>query len=110
MPFSFGSLFPCLPSFQSQFIVFYSTLMGVFWRLLGSSSLECLKTLIVHHQVVLPISDGGVGLISSKVIIPTTYIENWALVAPIITSKFLLDFCSFLLKVKGVSNLGPPTF
>lgn len=106
----FRSLFPCLPSFQSQFVVFYLTLMGVFWKLLGPSSLECFKTPLICHQVVLPISNGGIGLISSKVIIPTTYMGSWALIAPIVTSKFLLDFRLFLLKVKGVSNLGPPTF
>jgi hypothetical protein len=104
--FFFGLLFPCFPSFQSQLVIFYSTLMGVFWRLLHPNSLECHKTPIIYHWVVLSISNGGIRLISSKIITPTTYMGSWVLATPIITSKFLLDFCMFLLKAKGVSNLG----
>jgi hypothetical protein len=52
----------------------------------------------------------GVGLISLYVIVPTTYLVSWALVAFVITSKLLLNFCSFLLKVIGVSSLGPFPF
>ncbi len=84
--------------------------MGVFERLLGPGSLECFEAPLVCQHVALPISNGGVVLISLKVIAPITYLRSWALVAPIICSKFLLDFCLFLLKVIGVSNLGPFSF
>ncbi len=51
--------------------------------------------------MALPIFIGGVGLISMKVIVPTAYIGNQALVALVIVSKFLLDFHPFLLEVIG---------
>lgn len=120
---SFGIFFQCftrclffwfvvsLPSkFSKSIRCFLLDPNGSFLETFGSELWECLKTPLICHHVVLPISNGGVGLISSKVITPTTYMGSWALIAPIITSKFLLDFCSFLLKMKGVSNLGPPTF
>jgi hypothetical protein len=84
--------------------------MGVFERLVGPCSLDCFEAPIVCQHVALPISSGSITLISSKVIDPTTYLRSWALVTPIIASKFLLDFCLFLLKVIGVSNLRPLLF
>jgi hypothetical protein len=57
--------------------------------------------------VVLPISSGGVWLISSKVITLTAYLGNWAIIALVITYKFLLDFHPFLLEAIGVSNSRP---
>ncbi len=60
--------------------------------------------------MTFPISSGGVRLISSKVIVLVTYLESWALVALVITSKFLLDFCLFLLEAIGVNSLGPLLF
>jgi len=41
--------------------------------------------------VVFPISNGGVGLISLKVIAPIAYLMSWILVALVIASKFLLE-------------------
>jgi len=84
--------------------------MGIFEKLVGPGSLDYFKAPLVCQQVALPISSGGVALISSKVIDPTAYLRSWALVTPIIASKFLLDFCLFLLKVIGVSNLRPLLF
>jgi hypothetical protein len=52
--------------------------MGIFKRLLGPSSLECPEAPIVRRQMVLPIFNGGVGLISLEVIAPTIYMGNWA--------------------------------
>jgi hypothetical protein len=64
--------------------------MGIFDIFLGSNSLECPKAPLVHWQMVLlPIFSGGVGLISLKVIAPIACLKSWALVAPIIVSKFL---------------------
>jgi hypothetical protein len=69
-----------LPSFWNQ-LVFNSTLMGDFGRLLGSSSLQCPKALLVHWHVVFPIFSGGMGLISLEVIALTSYMGSWALVS-----------------------------
>ncbi len=71
---------------------------GNFWEAFrsGSGSLKCPKAFLVRQQVAFPISNGAVGLISTKVIAPTTYLRKWALMAPIITSRFSLDshiFC-----------------
>jgi len=84
--------------------------MGVFKRLLGSHSLEWPKALLVCQKVVLLIFNEGVKLISLEVIAPFAYLESWALVAPVITSKFLLDFCLFLLETIGVSSSRPLPF
>ncbi len=81
--------------------------MRVFERLVGLGSLECLKAFLIHWQVAFPISSGGVGLISLKVIVLVTYLGCWALFVPFISSMFFLDFCPFLLEVIGASSLGP---
>jgi hypothetical protein len=47
--------------FQDFEIKNYSTLMGIYERLLGPSSLECFKAPLIHWQVGLPISSGGYG-------------------------------------------------
>jgi hypothetical protein len=52
----------------------------------------------------------GALLISSEVITLTTYLGNWALIAHVITSKFLLDSYMFLLKAMGASSLEPLPF
>jgi hypothetical protein len=57
--------------------------------------------------VVLPISSGGVWSISLEVITLIAYLGNWAIIALVITSKFLLDFHQFLLEAIGVSNSRP---
>jgi len=56
--------------------------------------------------VALPISSGGLGLISLQVIALVAYMGSWGLVALIIASKFLFYFRLFLLEVIGASNLG----
>jgi len=81
--------------------------MGIFEKLLGLSSLKCFEALLVHQHVAFPISNVGIGLIFLEVIAFVAYWGSWALVVPVITSMFLLDFCPFLLEVIGVSNLGP---
>jgi hypothetical protein len=59
---------------------------------------------------VFPIFSGGVGLIFLEVIILATYLKSWALVAPIIASRFLLDSQPLLLKAIGASNSRPFPF
>ncbi len=46
------------------------------------------------------------GLISYEVITPIAYFGNWALIALIVMSKFLIDSCMYLLDVIKVNNLG----
>jgi hypothetical protein len=48
--------------------------MGGFEKNLGLSSLECTKAILILQQMVLPIFNGGVRLISSEVIVLTTYL------------------------------------
>jgi hypothetical protein len=69
-----------LPSFWNQ-LVFNSTLMKDFGRLLGSSSLECPEAFLVYQQVVFPIFSGGIKLISLEVIALIAYMGSWALVS-----------------------------
>jgi hypothetical protein len=76
-----------------------SIVMGVFKRFLGLDSLKCPNPLFVHQHVALPISSGGTRLISFKVIALVACLESWALVAFVITFRFLLNFCPFLLEV-----------
>jgi hypothetical protein len=84
--------------------------MGVFKRLLGLNSLECPEAPIVRRQVALSISNGGIGLISLKVITRSTYIGSQALVTPIMASMILLDFFPFLLEAIGANSLKPLPF
>ncbi len=58
----------------------------------------------MHWQVFLPISFGNVGLISSEIIMLTTYLGSWALIALIITLRFLVNFRLFLLEAIRVGN------
>jgi hypothetical protein len=69
-----------LPSFQNQ-LVFNSTLMKDFGKLLGSTSLKCLEAFPVHRQVVFPIFSWGIKLISLEVIASIAYIWSWALMS-----------------------------
>jgi len=45
-----------------------------------------------------PITFGGVKLISTSTITPTTYLKSWALVVSIIIARFMIDQCPFLLE------------
>jgi hypothetical protein len=108
--FFFASLVPPLLGFWSHLIVFYFTLMGIFEKLLGVSPFECFKAFLVCRHVAFPISNGGIGLISSYVIALATYLRNWALVAHVIASRFLLDSCPFLLGAISASNSGSLPF
>jgi hypothetical protein len=52
----------------------------------------------------------GIGLISTKFIASESYLGGWALIAPIITVRFLSNHLAFLLKVIGASSFGPLPF
>ncbi len=77
-----------------------------FERLLGLDFLKCLKAPLVCPQVSLPISNDGIGLISTKTIAPIAYLGSWTLVVLVIASRFLLDLRPFLLEAIGVSSSG----
>jgi len=77
--------------------------MGVFERLLGPRSLECPKALLVCWWVAFPIFSWGVRLIFSKVIALVAYLWHWALVAPVIASRFFVGAI-------GASNSRPLPF
>jgi len=72
--------------------------------------LECPKAPLIHQQVVFPISNGRVRLIFLEVIVLAIYLEGWALVAPIIAFRFLLDSHPLLLKAIGASKSRPLPF
>ncbi len=63
--------------------------------------------------MALPISSDDIMFISLEVITPIAYLGSWALIALVIASRFLLDFCLFLLdllELIGANNLGPLLF
>jgi hypothetical protein len=64
------------PPFRNQLVIFYSTLMGIFLKLLGLGSLKSPKAPFVHRQMALTIFNGGIRLISSNVIALATYLES----------------------------------
>jgi hypothetical protein len=65
---------------------------------LGPRSFDSPERPLVGKQASLPITFGGVGLISTSTITITTYLGSWALVASVIFSKFMVDQCPFLLE------------
>jgi hypothetical protein len=69
-------------------------------------SLEHLEALLILGKWLFHF-DGGIRLTSLEVIALVTYLKSWALVEFVITSRFLLDFHSFLLEVIGANRLGP---
>jgi len=73
-------------------------------------SWDCPHVLLVHQQASLPIFQGGINFIFTKFIALVAYLGNWALVAPIIITRFLVDHCPFLLKAIGANNFGPFPF
>jgi hypothetical protein len=70
----------------------------MFGCLLVSGSFDNPKGTLDHKQTSLPITFGGVGLILTFTIAPTTYLGNWALVALIIVVRFMVDQHPFLLE------------
>jgi hypothetical protein len=65
---------------------------------LGVGSFDSPKGPLARKQASLPITFGGVGLILTFTVAPTTYLRNWALVAAIIVVRFMVDQLPFLLE------------
>ncbi len=57
--------------------------------------------------MALPISSGGIRLISFEFTVLLVDLGNWALIAHVIAFRFLLDSHPFLLEVIGVNNSFP---
>jgi len=64
-PYYLCHFFPPLLDFQRQLTSYYLTLIHVFGRLLRLGSLECLEAILIRQQASLPISKGGIGLVSA---------------------------------------------
>jgi hypothetical protein len=73
------------------FFNFYSSFHKVFGRLLGLGCFDSLKRPLACKQVSLPITFGGVGFILTSTIAPVAYLGGWALVASIISARFMVD-------------------
>ncbi len=87
-----------LSTFIESFIYFDSFFLQVFGHLLGLRSFDNLEGPLAHKQASLPIAFSGIRFISTATIIPTTYLGNWALIASIIATRFMIDQCPFLLQ------------
>jgi predicted secreted protein len=96
---------PPSSTFIEFFISFYSSLFQVFGRLLGPWSFNNLKRSLACKQNSLPITFGGVKVISTSTIISTAYFGKWALVTSIIVVRIMVDQCLFLLEALTVTTL-----
>jgi hypothetical protein len=67
---------------------------GSFLKAFRSKLIEVPQAPLIHRQVGLPISSGGIRLISSK-FITLSYLESWDFVTLIIAFRFFLDFHFF---------------
>ncbi len=76
----------------------------MFGCLLGLRSFDSPKGFLVHKQTSLLITFGGVGLILTSTIAPTTYLESWAFVDSIRTIMLMVDQHPFLLKTLAQVN------
>jgi hypothetical protein len=72
-------LLRCIPpssNFTKSFISFDFSLLQMFGCFLGPRSFDSLEGPITHKQLCLPITFGGIGLISTSTITPTTYLKS----------------------------------
>jgi hypothetical protein len=66
--------------------------------LLDLGSFDNPKGRLAHKQVSISITFCDIELIPTATIAPTAYLRSWALVASIITTRFMVDQCPFLLE------------
>jgi len=107
-PLYFLQCTPLSSTFIKSFISFDSSLLQMFERLLGLGSFNSPKGPLAHKQACLPITFGGIELISTSTIAPTTYLGNWALITIIIIVRFMVDQHPFL--VEAVTQINNNTF
>jgi hypothetical protein len=65
--------------------------------LLGPRSFDSLEIPLVHKHAFLPITFGGIELISTTTIATTIYLRNF--VTSIIVVRFVVNQCPFLLEL-----------
>jgi hypothetical protein len=70
----------------------------MFRYLLSLGSFDSPKGPFAHKQAFFPMTFGGIELILTSTITPTTYLRNWAVVAPVIAIRFMVNQCPFLLE------------
>jgi hypothetical protein len=58
---------------------------------LGARSFDSQKGPLAHKKTSFPIAFGGIDLIPTINISPTTYLRSWALIVFIIAVKFMVD-------------------
>jgi hypothetical protein len=80
----------------------------MFRHLLGPRSFDSLEGPLICEQASLPITFGGVGLLSTSTITLIVYLGSWALVASIIIVRFIVDQHPFLFK--ALAQIGNNTF
>jgi hypothetical protein len=85
--------------FIELFISFNSSVHKVFGHLLGLGSFDSLEGPLAHKHASLPITFGGIRLMSTSTIAPVAYIGSWALVDLVIAFRFMVYQCPFLLEV-----------
>jgi len=95
---------PSSSTFIESFISFDSSLLQMFERLLGPRSFNSPKGPLAHKQACFPITFGGIELISTSTIAPTTYLRNWALIALVIVVRFMVDRHPFLVEASTQIN------
>jgi hypothetical protein len=76
----------------------------MFRHLSSLRSFDSPKGPLVHKQTSFPITFGGIEIISTSTMTPTTYLKSWAFVVSIIVAKFMVDQCLFLLKALARVN------
>jgi hypothetical protein len=87
-------LLKCTPPFSTfiESVIFFDFFLHkTFVCLLGLRSFDSPERPLAHKQASLPITFGGVRLILTSTIDPTTYLNNWAFVVSIITVRFMVD-------------------
>jgi len=97
----------CTPpssTFIESLISFDSSFHKMFGHLLGLGSFDSLKGILVHKQTSFLITFGGIELISTSTIAPTTYLGSWAFVTLIIVARLMVDQCPFLLEALAQIN------
>ncbi len=100
-------LLQCTPPssiFIESLISFDFSLHKMFGHLLGLRSFNSPERPLAHKQTSLLIILSGVEFILTSTIAPTTYLGSWALIVPVITTRFMVDQCPFLLEISTRVN------
>jgi hypothetical protein len=101
-------IFFTMHTFIESFISFDFFFLQMFGCLLGIGSFDGPKSPLACKQTSLPITFRGVQFISTSIIAPIAYLRSWALVALVITARFMVDQHPFLLE--ALTRLDNNTF